>query len=1268
MLPFLLHSSHYRTQILSSRFPTHIPSSLLPNPRLVRSASTQPEGEPGSASSGYIHFDQEEKVEEEVRQLHPFKSVFLKRSYISRAQDIRFGQQYIAYKHQRHSQLAGSLGEASRKKVRERIQDIAKSGRDAKRSGQRSENAPVFVPSPFHGNMLSTQDFNTRSAQLFGILQPAHEADPDVDFDMVLAKSGRDLPVSPEKQDFHLLQPQMHDHLLNPSHLLKAQAKMSLKDQQRNHQPDLDLVAYQTAQHNVAKQVISEVEALLRRNNFSSKLPARMPSLAATQTFTAVTFESQYLPVEDNNHIRLMTDKYENEERAEERRQMMAQRDPTHDDENEVLDDESHEEKHRAMMNREQEEMLSRTAYDDDNADDDESTDDDTDSDAGSDGDGRNSDDDNDADGAALDSKRQLRREGEGQELRDQGDDQEQDDDADPGRRADAEQDEQDGNADYDSGSDDEITYAQSPLHAVDDILAEKMGNSADLNHRLLSSAILADRLSAPETPILLGEAQLLTRELRDLRRLAKLRVGGGKPCHAQIERAIAAKLQQQPDQKQLRRALALLKKPQPNYPEVLAAAEASLRSELHSHYLRLLRRTSEQDFDALLKRVGGLQQFPGAAREALVGYRRQLSAKAQLRHLDPAKQPLEVLLLTMERDGAHFQDHALLDKVLDLADSPNPPFVMHADTRSCLELQSRLLHARQAAENVSDTSIASLVEEIVSAPKHALHDPTLALHNLAEQNLELSQQAFVGALDALVSFDARILDKSDKSSYHPETEELEPAQDDEETDAEDAATVEWLMDYDFESNEGPDYRSSDDDVINNPEELMAEVAADNLSTPPSVLDRYLSEQLRSQKRSHPLVVERTFLRPYRKRLAEFLHFGFQNLIADTSSLFQDESSTKSYGIIYDICRAYKRSPEEFQIELQAIITEDSIPESVHALSEPLFDLFTRPASIGIQRSSGETFAEARERHNLRHGQVAKLKAQLAASPFSLERDVLRVLEYMESLHATFESPADKRLLECLILMHLQMYQTSAHPADLVVDPSTDSVETSSHYVSSDLDSWQESWLYPWLNWIEEHRVATFPMPDDPVSQFKRPSQHRSGVSVATVEYCQPIASELQEKAVKFSERKVSFMLDLSKLHLPAPVLDRLHQLAQTRYNPATQTLRIVADAYPDAPTNRRYAKQLIRELMTEAFKAHPKFVPFSDAVPTNRPVFSAPPETPHGRLLSSEYYDQSLLSLTPSDVDSIRDVEHRWNLKQQLHQYVLFTPVPADFLSTSRV
>jgi hypothetical protein len=78
----------------------------------------------------------------------------------------------------------------------------------------------------------------------------------------------------------------------------------------------------------------------------------------------------------------------------------------------------------------------------------------------------------------------------------------------------------------------------------------------------------------------------------------------------------------------------------------------------------------------------------------------------------------------------------------------------------------------------------------------------------------------------------------------------------------------------------------------------------------------------------------------------------------------------------------------------------------------------------------------------------------------------------------------------------------------------------------------------------------------------------------------------------RFRERKMKMMVKVSALKLPPPVLERFKGLAGSRYNPETDVLTLVSSLFPTKTDNKFVVKRRLRQLLEEAWKADPNYLP----------------------------------------------------------------------------
>jgi len=86
----------------------------------------------------------------------------------------------------------------------------------------------------------------------------------------------------------------------------------------------------------------------------------------------------------------------------------------------------------------------------------------------------------------------------------------------------------------------------------------------------------------------------------------------------------------------------------------------------------------------------------------------------------------------------------------------------------------------------------------------------------------------------------------------------------------------------------------------------------------------------------------------------------------------------------------------------------------------------------------------------------------------------------------------------------------------------------------------------------------------------------------------------------------------VSALKLPKEVEQRLIELSQSRYNPKDGVLSISVAETQNKLRNKFLCKQLVRDLLSEAWKAHNDYLPLDES--------NAPEQKPKPFLKSSKY------------------------------------------------
>ena len=98
-------------------------------------------------------------------------------------------------------------------------------------------------------------------------------------------------------------------------------------------------------------------------------------------------------------------------------------------------------------------------------------------------------------------------------------------------------------------------------------------------------------------------------------------------------------------------------------------------------------------------------------------------------------------------------------------------------------------------------------------------------------------------------------------------------------------------------------------------------------------------------------------------------------------------------------------------------------------------------------------------------------------------------------------------------------------------------------------------------------------------------------IEIKTHDFIEP-HSGVNKKKKEYWKRKVVMKIWLPSLNLPKLVYKRVTELAGKRYTPNDQILYLPAEIYPNQAQNQLYLLGLVKKLLTEAYLAHPHYVP----------------------------------------------------------------------------
>lgn len=660
----------------------------------------------------------------------------------------------------------------------------------------------------------------------------------------------------------------------------------------------------------------------------------------------------------------------------------------------------------------------------------------------------------------------------------------------------------------------------------------------------------------------------------------------------------------------------------------------------------------SLEDFDARVEAFE-ISKLPELATAVLQDLRDRLVAVEELKN--PNIKPVDRLLALLRRDSNGFTDFPLAEECLRGASEGHPDYEMSTELQNLVHSWTQSIAALQEASldiqgHLPNDKLATILRNCVSTetPLSESTQHISALHNFTNAMLENEYSNSVRGL----------LDLGYQSSL--KIDQLTPG-------LQKYRDLPPLLDqFPNGTYQAMDETFGDNNVleVDSFKDVFDDVIAKSIDVREHEIDRYVYEGMKAFKQNEPRVGEALVYRPTRQRLTAILRSSF-DLFNEGDMLFDEDTAVT--GLIYDIGRGFQRTPKAIQADLDAA-GKDWFDEhenhAVHVISEFCHRLFTTPASLGIMRTSeGQELLERSAHYQFVQKMVDDAHQRLVDSDTPLARRTVRALSFIKAIGAQMPKPEDQRLIQVMELLHIHLYQVAVHNTHITSSPPSAYPPEVSHVAAFRLhEDGYEAYLQLIEDWIEaQAAVSLYMVPGETGTPPPRANARLQdfGVSYTTAEYVEPFGSKLQQKRTKFASRKVKIVIYVPSFHLPERAHKRFVELAGPRYDPVQKTLRVVADKFPNSTLNRRHAEQMIRALMTEAYKAEPNFIAFAD-LDVSVDQYTLAQTKPLPRNLPPEFSDPAYTRMTLSEIEAIKDPELKWRVKQLHHQWYTYQLVPS--------
>jgi len=263
-------------------------------------------------------------------------------------------------------------------------------------------------------------------------------------------------------------------------------------------------------------------------------------------------------------------------------------------------------------------------------------------------------------------------------------------------------------------------------------------------------------------------------------------------------------------------------------------------------------------------------------------------------------------------------------------------------------------------------------------------------------------------------------------------------------------------------------------------------------------------------------------------------------------------------------------------------------------------------------------------------------------------------MDYLRQAYAECEHAHDRKLVMCLLVMHL-------HFEDVFAALVKGAIDNPDAHKSGEMQERIAYHLIVYSEWLEHQKsvileMAQLGLPLLWEKPQKVPTPRRA-VRISTTKIYDAKGTPATDQRSKFESRKSKVLLDVPSLKLPAVVEANLIAIAGPRYHQKKRLITITADKYPDANTNRNHALQMAKRLIHEAFLSSPQFVPVQkdnlEFIDFGDPDIINPEK--EYTTLPDEYFDNTHAIHLDPQFAADKDIDQRKRKKQIQQEYVTF-------------